>query len=316
MNAQARYLRERLGHARLAQVHLEPVRREPPSPDLASGATGEFHPLRPLLERLEAELERGVVLLPPWSSGTERVRRALLERPDDEDLLTDLVADEAGLAVRLLAFSNASPFARGGRELAELRPALRRIGHMNLLAIVHAHALAQLRHSPRLSAQRAALSSHWHAACEVAALARRIAWRCDADADLAFLCGLLHNGGRSYLTVRCAALGLEPLLEAAAPALLWRWQARLGAALVRAWELPAEVGRTLARQAHLGGAEVDQGGALLAAATLAHAGDAPAPARATLLAEEAGFRLDAGQWRDMMTRASTEAACLRVLLGD
>jgi HD-like signal output (HDOD) protein len=144
MNAQARQLRARLVHARL----------EVQSPIPASAATGEFHPLRPLLERLETELERGVVLLPPWSSGTERMRRALIERPDDEDLLADLVAGEAGLAVRLLAFANASPLARGGRELAELRPALRRMGHMNLLAIVHAHALAQLRHSPMLVAQR------------------------------------------------------------------------------------------------------------------------------------------------------------------
>jgi len=306
MNAQPQILRERLVRARL----------ELASPDLASGATGEFHPLRPLLERLETEMERGLVLLPPWSAGTEHVRRLLLEQPEDEDLLADLVASEAGLAMRLLAFANASPFARGGRELAELRPALRRVGHLNLLAIVHAHALAQLRHSPKLVPQHAVLSTHWQLACEVAALARRIAWRCGADADLAFLCGLLHNSGRSYLTVRCAALGLEPLLEAAAPAFLWRWQARLGAALVRAWELPAEVGRTLARQAHLGGADVDENGALLAAATLAHAGDAPAASRATLLAEESGFRLDAGQWRDMMARASTEASCLRVLLGD
>jgi len=306
MNAQPQILRERLVRARL----------ELASPDLASGATGEFHPLRPLLERLETELERGLVLLPPWSAGTERMRHALLERPDDEDLLTDLLAGEAGLAVRLLAFANASPFGRGGRELAELRPALRRVGHLNLLAIVHAHALAQLRHSPKLVAQRATLSDHWHTACEVAALSRRIAWRCGADADLAFLCGLLHNGGRSYLTVRCAALGLDPLLEAAAPGLLWRWQARLGAALVRAWELPAEVGRTLARQAHLGGADMDENGALLAAATLAHAGDAPAASRAKLLADEAGFPLDAGQWRELMARASTEAHCLRVLLGD
>ncbi|MFM2288471.1 MAG: hypothetical protein RL684_1614 [Pseudomonadota bacterium] len=313
MNAQAQHLLAGLASARLDLLPEADFDGDAPP---AGAATGEYHPLRPLLERLETELERDLVLLPPWSVGTERARRALLEYPEHEDTIADLLAREAGLAVRLLAFANASPFGRGGRELAELRPAVRRIGHLNLLAIVHAHALAQLRHSPRMLVVREPLGAQWHAATEVAALARRIAWRHGGDADLAFLCGLLHNCGRSYLTVRCAALGLESMLEAAAPAMLWRWQSRLGAALVRAWRLPDQVGRALARQGHLGGVDEDETGALLAAATLAHAGGAPASARATLLAEESGFGFDAGQWRDLMTRASTEAACLRVLLGD
>lgn len=282
--------------------------------DLPQSRTPAHHPLQPLLERIETELERGLIVLPPIAARTERARRALLELADDE-ALADALAGDAHLAVRLLAFANAPPHARGGRALGELLPAVRRIGHLNVVAIVHAHVLAQLRHSPRLVPLRPQLAEHWTQATTAAAFARRIAWRCGADADLAFLCGLLHNSGRLYLLVRCAQMGLDSLLAQAAPALLWRWQARLGAALVRAWELPAQVGRTLARQARLGGYD-DAMGAITAAAARAVAGGAQDAATATLLAQEAGLALDAGQWRELMARSALEAHALRVLLGD
>lgn len=276
----------------------------------------DLHPLQPLLERLEAELCRGEVSLPAWSARTEKTRRALIDTPDDHEQLAAYVGEDAGLAVRVLAIANAAPFARGGRMLAELQPAIRRIGVLNLASAVHVHALAQLRQSPRLHELRPQLLQLWHTGTQVAALARRLAWRCGAGADEALLAGLLHNAGRLYLVARCAALGQDAALRAAPGELLWRWQARLGAALARAWELPGGVARSIGRQGRLGEAEHDEAGAVLAAASFAvHSGFAAAPTAARL-ASEAGFALNAAQWRELLERSAREGAALRITLGD
>jgi HD-like signal output (HDOD) protein len=276
----------------------------------------QAHDLQPLLERLETELCRGIVVLPAWSARTEKVRRRLLDAPDDVESLALLASEDPGLAVRLLALANAAQFSHGGRVLAELAPAIRRIGPVNFSAIVHAHVLAQLRQSPRLHELRPQLLQLWHAGTQVAALARRIAFRSGGDADQALLAGLLHNAGRLYLMARCATQGLGAAVAQAPPDMLWRWQARLGAALARAWELPASLARALARQGRIGCADNDEHGAVLAAASYAvNSGFAAAPVAARL-ASEAGFALNAAEWRELLDRSTREGLALRITLGD
>lgn len=283
---------------------------------LADLEPDESHALQPLLERLETELCRGIVVLPAWSTRTEKVRRRLIEVPDDVETLALLASDDPGLAVRVLALANAAHIARGGRVLAELAPAIHRMGHMNFASIVHTHALAQLRQSPRLHGLRPQLLQLWHTATQVAALARRIAWRSGGDAEQALLAGLLHNAGRLYLMARCATLGKDAAVAQAPPDLLWRWQARLGAALARAWELPTTLARSFARQGRLGDADNDEHGAALAAATYAvQSGFAAAPTAARL-ASESGFALNAAEWRELIDRSAREGAALRITLGD
>jgi HD-like signal output (HDOD) protein len=276
----------------------------------------ESHALQPLLERLETELCRGIVVLPAWSERTEKVRRRLIELPDDVESLALLASEDPGLAVRLLAMANAAPFARGGRVLAELSPAIHRIGHLNFASVVHTHVLAQLRQSPRLLGLRPQLLQLWHTGAQVAALARRIAWRSGGDADQALLAGILHNAGRLYLMARCATLGQEAAVARAPAELLWRWQARLGAALARAWELPATLARSLARQGRLGDADNDEHGAVLAAAAYGVQSGFPAAPTAARLASEAGFALNAAEWRELIDRSAREGAALRITLGD
>jgi HD-like signal output (HDOD) protein len=276
----------------------------------------ESHPLQVLCERLETELSRGLVALPAWSVRTEKARRALIDTPDDDEQLAALIAGDAGLAVRVLALANAMPYASGGRMLADLQPAIRRIGTVNLASVLYTHTLAQLRQSPRLHELRPQLLQLWHTTTQVAALARRVAWRCGADADQALLAGIMHSAGRLYLMARCAALGQDPALRAAPPELLWRWQARLGAALARAWELPASIARAVGRQGRLGEAGHDEPGAVLAAATYAVHSGFPAAPTAARLASDAGFVLNAAQWRELLDRSACEGAALRITLGD
>jgi HD-like signal output (HDOD) protein len=276
----------------------------------------ESHALQPLLERLETELCRGQVVLPAWSARTEKVRRRLIDSPDDVESLALLASEDAGLAVRVLALANAAPFSGGGRVLAELAPAIHRIGTMNFASIVHAHVLAQLRQSPRLHGLRPQLLQLWHTGTQVAALARRIALRTGGDAGQALLAGILHNAGRLYLMARCATLGQDAAMATAPVHLLWRWQARLGASLARAWELPATLARSLVRQGRLGDADGDEHGAVLAAAVYAvQSGFAAAPTAARL-ASESGFALNAAEWRELIDRSAREGAALRITLGD
>jgi len=121
------------------------------------------------------EIAAGHAELPSWSNQTEQVRTALDSDTVGIDQIARLLGSDAGLAVRVLAMANSALFARTTRPLMDLRLAVLRLGLENVRGAVYAHALAQMRRSPKLAPLRAQLIGLAEESASVAALTRLMA---------------------------------------------------------------------------------------------------------------------------------------------
>jgi HD-like signal output (HDOD) protein len=273
--------------------------------------------MQDLCSSLVAELESGHIELPRWSIATERARAALAR--GDADELARLAGAEAGLAVRVLAVANSALLRRGGRRLSDLRLAITRMGQDNLQSAVYAHALAQLRQSPRLPQLRAPLQQLWHECTAVAALTRLLALRTrSCDGDAALLAGLLHNIGKVYILVRLDDETSASIDEAARTTLLQGSHARIGALLADRWQLGTAICQAIGEQEFLdasAGAHSELGAALAAAVIGANAPGPPAPTAAHL-ATFARFSIDAAGWSALIEKARSQSVALRATFGE
>jgi HD-like signal output (HDOD) protein len=309
-----------------------------PPASIGVAAPAQSPLLQAFLRDLATELSAGPVELPSWSKVTERARVALADETASNDDLARLLGAEAGLAVRVLAIANSAMFTRGGKPLSDLKLAILRIGHDNLRSAVYSYALAQLRHAPKFQHLRATFQQLWHNSTHVAALSRLVAVHTGSgDADLAVLAGLLHNIGKLYIHVRLDAAAAPLRTAAAEEELLAGWQARIGSAVARNWQLPDALCEALAEQDLLTSDVGEQSalGATLAAAVLGVAGvTAVRPAGASQvmagalaqadaqaqtaehLATFSRFGLPAPAWQELLDRAYAETMALRVTFGD
>jgi HD-like signal output (HDOD) protein len=275
--------------------------------------------MQDLRAALVAELERGHIQLPSWSMVTERVRSALARGDADDDELARLVGAEAGLAVRVLAVANSALLKRGGRRLSDLKLAIMRIGHDNLRSAVYAHALAQLRHAPRLPHLHASLQQLWHECTAVAALTRLIALRTGSgDGDAALLAGLLHNIGKVYILARLDDETSASIDEAARTVLLQGAHARIGALLAGNLQLGARVCQAIGEQEFLDAAAPAHSdlGAALAAAVIGASAPGPLAQTAAHLETFARFSIDAAGWSALIEKARSQSVALRATFGE
>jgi HD-like signal output (HDOD) protein len=272
------------------------------------------------LQQLLQEIAAGHAELPSWSNQTEQVRTALDSDTVGIDQIARLLGSDAGLAVRVLAMANSALFARTTRPLMDLRLAVLRLGLENVRGAVYAHALAQMRRSPKLAPLRAQLIGLAEESASVAALTRLMAQQVDAedvDPAQALLAGLLHNIGKLYLLVRMNE-GVLPGDQRIRSAILSE-HTTIGQALAASWDLPSPLCQAIAEQRL--GADTEFEGrtglsrVLSLAISVSQDSDTPEH-MAQFLADTGTFRVDVRGWLDLLNRAHEQRSGLSAAFGD
>ena len=188
---------------------------------------------------LEATLSGDGVELPSLPTVALSIREALAQENVAIDRVTGLIGSDPALAARLLKVANCALFHPGTKPIMDLRTAVMRLGlkMVRNLSLSIAAQQVFLGYSTRAIAPY--VGEIWQHSIHVATLAHLLTTQAPEVSDEeAFLAGLLHEVGKLYILIR-AKDHSELFRDAHAfRAVLGDCQARVGAAIMRAWEFP------------------------------------------------------------------------------
>ncbi|HZV53615.1 MAG TPA: HDOD domain-containing protein [Rhodocyclaceae bacterium] len=191
------------------------------------------------LDRVVAEVTGGEVNFPTHADVAFRVRLAL----DDPDLhlakAAQIIQAEPLLAARVVALANSVAFRRNGRQVADVRSGVARVGLRFVRALATALVMRQMAGSIRSPAFRNMATRLWEHTVHVAALAHLLAARFRSTAsDIALFAGIVHEVSGFYLISRTDT---HPDLFADGSLLSAEAEATVGKAVLAALAVPAEV---------------------------------------------------------------------------
>lgn len=184
----------------------------------------QFDSMRVIAE-VEQQIERGNVDLPPIPDIMQRIALKIdnVNVPIDE--IIDCITDQI-LASKILKICN-SPYYRRTGSVSTLREAILFIGFKSLISIVTVHSLSSF--SPRNAAKIRQVLQH----CLVCGMiARQIARDMRGDYEQAFICGLLHDVGK---TLMLEMLSDYLLSDEMRETLIKNHHAEIGYLLARKW---------------------------------------------------------------------------------
>ena len=197
--------------------------------------------VRDFAAMLEVEIAGDHLDLPSFPEIALRVRRALSDEDASIDQVVRVVSAEPSLVVRLMQLGNSAALNPNGRRLTDLRATITRIGFNMARSATIAFAMAQLRRAEAYKGLEKPFNELWLASTQVAAVSFVVAKRLTrVNPELALLAGLLHTVGKLYLLTRAARFP-DLLADAAYPALVQAWHARIARAILVNWDMAAPV---------------------------------------------------------------------------
>jgi HD-like signal output (HDOD) protein len=174
------------------------------------------------MDRLEAlraiarDAERGELSFPTNAQLALKIRAALDDPNVSVDQAARLVSADPLLSARAVAMANSVVYNRSGREVADVKTAINRLGFSTLRTLAMALVTRQMAGAPGSDAQRQAAARLWERTAHVAALARMLAQKVTGqDPETALFAGLVHDIGGFYLISR--AVTHPALLRIEAP---------------------------------------------------------------------------------------------------
>lgn len=202
-----------------------------------------------LAKRIEARAREQDFKLPVFNPVAIKLHR-LLHSDANMAAIEELIIKDAGLASEILRKANTAYFA-GLKPAEELRPALVRLGTVRVLSVAMMASQEQAFRA-RDVRLNAAMNRLWLHSMVSAVTARRIAEMIGArqEAEVAFLCGLLHDLGSlviiKVLDEMAAAGKLAEVSEEVLAELVDLLHTDFGHKVITGWGLPkiyAEVAR-------------------------------------------------------------------------
>lgn len=193
-----------------------------------------------LYRRIAAEAHQGELVFPSHAELGLRIKRTL----DDPDCSTEqaakLIQADPLLSARVVAVANSVAYNRSGRQIADVRQAVSRLGFRTLRSLVMTVLVKQLSGQPSLAAHRAISQKLWEHTAHVAALSQVIARRVThQDPETALFAGILHEAAGFYLIAR--AKDAPELLEGDLEGWQGEGERAVGAALLGLLEVPEPV---------------------------------------------------------------------------
>ena len=152
---------------------------------------------------IAAEASRGDLIFPTNVNATLKIQQALDDPNCHIESAAKLVLAEPLLAARTVAIANSVAYNRSGREIANVRTAVTRLGFRTLHSMVAALVVRQFGGQPTNPELRKKADQLWAHTAHVAALAHVIAHKVThLDPETAMFAGIVHEVGGFYLLSR------------------------------------------------------------------------------------------------------------------
>jgi HD-like signal output (HDOD) protein len=195
-----------------------------------------------ILEDIAKDLSGDQISFPTFLDITFQVRTALKDENLNVEKLSKLVGAEPLMSAKIIRMANSVALNPSGREVADVKSAIVRVGMEAVRTVSFAVAMEQLLKSKQMQPFAGISQRLWEHTAHVAALCRVLARKlAKINGDEAMFAGLVHDIGVFYLMSRAAGF---PEMIADKPALydlLVGWHDNIGHALLSALGLPESV---------------------------------------------------------------------------
>jgi HD-like signal output (HDOD) protein len=195
-----------------------------------------------VLEDIAKDLSGDQISFPTFLDITFQVRTALKDPNLSIEQLAKLVGAEPLMSTKIIRMSNSVALNPSGREIADVKSAITRVGMEAVRTVSFAVAMEQLLQSKQMKAFEAISSKLWTHTAHVAALCRVLARKvAKINGDEAMFAGLVHDLGVFYLMSRAANFPELVNDKAELYGLLVGWHDQIGHALLSALGSPESV---------------------------------------------------------------------------
>ena len=195
-----------------------------------------------ILEDIAKDLSGDEITFPTFLDITFQVRGALKDPNLNVEQLAKLVGAEPLMSAKIIRMSNSVALNPSGREIADVKSAIVRVGMEAVRTVSFAVAMEQLLKSKQMHAFEDISRKLWEHSSHVAALCRVLARKlAKINGDEAMFAGLVHDLGVFYLMSRAANFPEFASNRAELHALLVGWHDSIGHALLSALGLPESV---------------------------------------------------------------------------
>lgn len=192
------------------------------------------------LQKVAEEAASGDLVFPTSARVALKIKEVLDDPECHVGTVARLIEAEPLLAARCVAIANSVAYNPAGREIADVRTAVARLGFTTLRWLASALVSRQMAGILEQPEQQAMAARLWEHTAQVAALARVIARRVTRqDPEVAMFAGIVHEIGGFYLLSRSTDF---PCLLDLSPA-DWeeRGEAVIGRAVLAALAVPQPV---------------------------------------------------------------------------
>ena len=195
-----------------------------------------------VLEDIAKDLSGNEITFPTFLDITFQVRTALKDPNLSIEQLAKLVGAEPLMSTKIVRMANSVALNPSGREIADVKSAIARVGMEAVRTVSFAVAMEQLLKSKQMKPFETISSKLWDHTAQVAALCRVLARKvAKINGDEAMFAGLVHDLGVFYLLSR--AVNFPELVNDPVElhALLIGWHDNIGHALLSALGSPESV---------------------------------------------------------------------------
>lgn len=195
-----------------------------------------------VLEDIAKDLSGDEITFPTFLDITFQVRTALKDPNLNVEQLAKLVGAEPLMSAKIIRMANSVALNPSGREIADVKSGIVRVGMEAVRTVSFAVAMEQLLKSKQMHAFDNISQKLWEHSSHVAALCRVLARKlAKINGDEAMFAGLVHDLGVFYLMSRAANFPELVNDKVELHALLVGWHDNIGHALLSALGLPESV---------------------------------------------------------------------------
>ena len=195
-----------------------------------------------ILEDIAKDLSGDEITFPTFLDITFQVRTALRDPNLNVEQLAKLVGAEPLMSTKIIRMANSVALNPSGREIADVKSAIVRVGMEAVRTVSFAVAMEQLLKSKQMQPFENISQRLWVHTSHVAALCRVLAKKlAKINGDEAMFAGLVHDLGVFYLMSRAANFPEFLNDKAELHALLVGWHDNIGHALLSALGSPESI---------------------------------------------------------------------------
>jgi len=195
-----------------------------------------------ILEDIARDLSGDEITFPTFLDITFQVRTALKDPNLNVEQLAKLVGAEPLMSAKIIRMANSVALNPSGREIADVKSAIVRVGMEAVRTVSFAVAMEQLLKSKQMQVFEGISHKLWIHTSHVAALCRVLAKKmAKINGDEAMFAGLVHDLGVFYLLSRAAQFPEIVADKAELHSLLVGWHDNIGHALLSALGQPESI---------------------------------------------------------------------------